>query len=318
MVDDGVIELLSWLAALLVLLGMWLGHWQWQQHHRRLHLHQHMDVLLQRRQSAVSPARVRRRMAPGRWAGRLGQRLLVWMNTSLGRQLVAQEDKELLVQCGFKSGRGRLVFLLARLGLTLAFPLLAWGVLPTLGQGRSLLWLLAMAALGYLLPKWALRRYAARRCKQAEAELPLLVDLLGLLQGGGQGVDQSLQVIARDFSEVLPVLSDELQMANRLYASGRTRDQAFTRMSDMFRSANLADLTALLVQIDRHGGAVQEPLRQFGLRLSEQRRMRMKEDVGKVTVKMTGVMVLTLLPALLVITAGPGFLAVIRTLGGVK
>ena len=46
--------------------------------------------------------------------------------------------------------------------------------------------------------------------------------------------------------------------------------------------------------------------------------MRMKEAIGKVTVKMTAVMVLTLLPALMVITAGPGFLAVMRTLGSVK
>lgn len=310
--------LLTWLAAALVALGLCLGYWQWRQHRQRQRLHQHMDAVLQCRQAVVAQARLRRRLAPGQWAGRMGQRLLAWMNTSLGRQLVAQEDKELLVQCGFQGGRGRLAFLLARLGMTVALPLLAWVLLPVVGQSRSLVWLLAMAAVGYLLPKWALRHYAARRCKQAEAELPLLVDLLGLLQGGGQGVDQSLQVIAQDFSEVLPVLSGELQMANRLYASGRTRDQAFTRMSDLFRSANLADLTALLVQIDRHGGAVQEPLRQFGLRLREQRRMRMKEVVGKVTVKMTGVMVLTLLPALLVITAGPGFLAVMRTLGGMK
>ncbi|MEG1768537.1 MAG: type II secretion system F family protein, partial [Comamonas sp.] len=38
------------------------------------------------------------------------------------------------------------------------------------------------------------------------------------------------------------------------------------------------------------------------------------EKIGIITVKMTGVMVLTLLPALIVITAGPGFTAVIRSL----
>lgn len=80
----------------------------------------------------------------------------------------------------------------------------------------------------------------------------------------------------------------------------------------------MTDLAALIVQIDKHGGAVQEPLRQFGERLREQRRMRMKEDIGKITVKMTVVMVLTLLPSLLIITAGPGFLSVVRALGGVK
>ena len=63
-------------------------------------------------------------------------------------------------------------------------------------------------------------------------------------------------------------------------------------------------------------GAVQEPLRVFGERLREQRKAKMKELIGKISVKMTGVMVVTLLPALIIITAGPGFLAVIRALGG--
>jgi tight adherence protein C len=71
----------------------------------------------------------------------------------------------------------------------------------------------------------------------------------------------------------------------------------------------------LLVQVDRHGGAVQEPLQKFSDRLREHRRMELKERIGKITVKMTGVMVTTLLPALVIVTAGPGFLAIVRSLG---
>jgi pilus assembly protein TadC len=33
-----------------------------------------------------------------------------------------------------------------------------------------------------------LRRYAQRRRRSVEAELPVLVDLLSLLQGSGQGI----------------------------------------------------------------------------------------------------------------------------------
>ncbi|HWH73814.1 MAG TPA: type II secretion system F family protein, partial [Methylibium sp.] len=56
-------------------------------------------------------------------------------------------------------------------------------------------------------------------------------------------------------------------------------------------------------------------LKQFGQRLREKRRAALREQVGKLNVKMTGVMVLTLLPALLIVVAGPGFLAVVRSLG---
>ncbi|RYF83141.1 MAG: type II secretion system F family protein, partial [Comamonadaceae bacterium] len=36
------------------------------------------------------------------------------------------------------------------------------------------------------------------------------------------------------------------------------------------------------------------------------------------TVKMSAVMVTTLLPALIIVTAGPGFLAIIRSLGAMN
>ncbi len=44
----------------------------------------------------------------------------------------------------------------------------------------------------------------------------------------------------------------------------------------------------------------------------------MKEQVGKLTVKMTAVMVVTMLPVLLIITAGPGFLGVMRMLANMS
>lgn len=146
-------------------------------------------------------------------------------------------------------------------------------------------------------------------------ELPLFVDLLRLLQGVGLSLDQSLQIMATDFSHVLRVLGYELTLANRQYARGRTREHSLQRLATLHNNENLRGLVSLLVQVDRHGGAVQEPLRQFSERLREHRRSEMKERIGKITVKMTGIMVTTLLPALVIVTAGPGFLAVIRSLG---
>ena len=306
------------IAALLLLLGGALGWWSWHHARRRAQLHRQVDSALQRRQPVKPQTRSTKALRPRQWLQGQGQSLLTWLASPAGQQVVAQEDRALLAQCGFRSSAGIAYLLLARVVSMVFLPVLLALWAPSPMAKQPWLYVFAAMALGYLLPKWVLRRYALRRCRSAEKELPMLVDLLTLLQGCGQGVDQSLQLIAQDFGQVLPVLSRELQLANRLYASGRSRDQAFSRLSEMFRSNNLADLTALLVQIDQHGGAVQEPLRQFGHRLREQQRMQMKEEIGKVTVKMTAVMVLTLLPALMVITAGPGFLAVMRTLRSVQ
>jgi tight adherence protein C len=113
---------------------------------------------------------------------------------------------------------------------------------------------------------------------------------------------------------LLPVLSSELEIAQRQFVAGRTREQSLQRLATGFDNEDLRAVVRLLVQVDRHGGAVQEPLRQFGDRLREGRRALLRARIGRLTVKMTGVMVVTLLPALLIVTAGPGVLSVMRAL----
>ena len=301
------------LALLLIVGGLLL---LWGQHRSSKGAKRHIDALLAGEKIRQDEKNAVPAMA---WKDRLVEEATAWLDTKWGQQLVAQEDRALLVQCGYQTGQSKTLFLLARIGFSLLLPLVALTLFPLFDSANShFVVLFASLVVGFLLPKWFVRRQAAKRSHQAAKELLILVDLLGLLQGVGLGIDQSLQLIAKDFQDVMPVLSGELDMVNRLHASGRTREQALQRMSEMFRSDALADLSALIVQIDKHGGAVQEPLRQFGERLREQRRMRMKEDIGKITVKMTGVMVLTLLPSLLIITAGPGFLSVVRALGGME
>ncbi|WP_438410336.1 type II secretion system F family protein, partial [Burkholderia pseudomallei] len=145
-------------------------------------------------------------------------------------------------------------------------------------------------------------------------EMPLLVDMLRLLQGVGLSLDQSIQVVTNDFRGMLPVLSSELGIAQRQFVAGRTREQSLQRLATSFDNEDLRAIVRLLIQVDKHGGAVQEPLKQFGDRLREVRRAMLRERIGRLTVKMTGVMILTLLPALFIVTAGPGMLAVTHAL----
>jgi tight adherence protein C len=239
-----------------------------------------------------------------------------WLDSRLGRMLVADEDRRLIDQCGFPAVRAQVLFLVLRVALALALPLVAalgWTSTP-LGRGDVVV-LAAAFALGFMAPKWLLSGFAVGRRERVAHELPLFVDLLRLLQGVGLSLDQSLLIMAAEFSHVLQVLGHELTLANRQYGQGRTREHSLQRLAGVYANDNLAALMGLLVQIDRHGGAVQEPLRQFSERLREHRRAELKERIGKITVKMTGVMVTTLLPALIIVTAGPGFLAIVRSLG---
>ncbi len=233
--------------------------------------------------------------------------------------LLAGEDRKLVDMAGYENpATARLRFIVARFTLALLLP--AAAVALDLGRyvGGSSLGLFVAAffgfAIGYMLPKWFVRRRLSRRRKQAANELPLLIDLLRLLQGVGLSIDQSLQVLTKEFDQVLPVLAYELRLASELYVRGRTREQSLARLAAGFDNDDLSAICRLIAQVDQHGGAVQEPLNRFGERLREKRRLELKEKVGKTTVKMTAVMIVTLLPALLIVTGGAGFVAVLRGL----
>lgn len=239
-----------------------------------------------------------------------------WLDSRFGRALVADEDRNLIDQCGLSSKRAQLVFLVVRVFLAFFLPFLAYVLWSSDHAQRTVIIVLAAAfVIGFMVPKWVLGRFAAARRERATQELPLFIDLLRLLQGVGLSLDQSLQIMATDFSHVLRVLGHELNIANNQYSRGRTREHSLQRLATLHKNENLRGLVSLLVQVDKHGGALQEPLRVFSDRLREHRRSEMKERIGKITVKMTAVMVTTLLPALVIVTAGPGFTAIFRSLG---
>jgi tight adherence protein C len=238
-----------------------------------------------------------------------------WLDTSIGRQVVAQEDRRLLEQCGFVDARARGLFLMARIAGAIVLPLVAGPIAHAHVDGpRYVLVVIVAFMCGVMAPKLVLRRRAAARRGAVVDELPMLVDLLRLLQGVGLSLDQSLQVMVNDFRGVLPVLASELEIAQGQFAAGRTREQSLSRLASSFDNEDLRAVVRLLIQVDRHGGAVQEPLKQFGDRLRETRRAMLRERIGRMAVKMTGVMILTLLPALMIVTAGPGVMSVSHSL----
>lgn len=238
-------------------------------------------------------------------AGRFGMRLL---DTRLGKQIVADEDRMLLEQCGYVDAHTRGIFLSARIACAIALPAAVALVGGETVRTHLGAWVALSVIAGFMLPKTYVRR------QSVVDEMPLLVDMLRLLQGVGLSLDQSIQVVTNDFRGMLPVLSSELGIAQRQFVAGRTREQSLQRLATSFDNEDLRAIVRLLIQVDKHGGAVQEPLKQFGDRLREVRRAMLRERIGRLTVKMTGVMILTLLPALFIVTAGPGMLAVTHAL----
>lgn len=297
-------------AALLVLAAgvALLGLGSWVRSHREDRSEATLKTALRPRESEDAAADARKDSLG--WLEQFGRGL---SGGRLEAALLAGEDRLLLDLAGWNTRRGTAIYL----GLRLLLAVLVLGIALTLsdatGLSRIMVVIVALAA-GLLLPKFALSAWVKRRRRAVNNELPLLIDLLRLLQGVGYSMDQSLQTLGDKLRDALPVLGGEIQEANVSYTHGRTRAQSLRRLSDVYGDDDLSSLVQLILQVHAHGGAVQEPLRQFSVRLREQRRNALKEKVGKLSVKMTVVMMLTLLPALMLVLAGPALVALATTL----
>lgn len=240
----------------------------------------------------------------------IGQR---FEGTRVERLLLAGEDRLLLGMAGWNTTAGTSAFIGVRIVLAALCMQLAIVLFPS--SGLQMLFVLGGGlAVGVLLPKIMLGIWAARLRRKAYNELPLLIDLVRLLQGVGFSIDQTLHMLGEKLGPALPLLGRELRDANLAYSHGRSRTQSLHRLSETYDNEDLRSLVLVLLQVHEHGGAVQEPLRQFGVRLREQRQMESKEKIGKLSVKMTIVMMLTLLPALMIVLAGPAIIALAGTL----
>ncbi|WP_312708998.1 type II secretion system F family protein [Stenotrophomonas sp.] len=244
------------------------------------------------------------------WLERLGRQL---SGGRLEAALLTSEDRLLLDLAGWNTRRGTAIYLGLRLLLAAVVVALAIALSDAQGLAKVMVVIGALAA-GLLLPKFVLGAWVKRRRRAVHNELPLLIDLLRLLQGVGFSMDQSLQTLGDKLREALPVLGGELQEANVAYTHGRSRAQSLRRLNEVYGDDDLSSLVQLILQVHAHGGAVQEPLKQFSARLREQRRNTLKEKVGKLSVKMTVVMMLTLLPALMLVLSGPALVALATTM----
>ncbi|WP_295553648.1 type II secretion system F family protein [uncultured Stenotrophomonas sp.] len=302
----------AWFALSLLVLAAGvalLGIGGWVRSHREHRTSATLKTALQPREDARDGEAAPQRDSLG-WLERFGRAL---SGGRLEAALLTNEDRLLLDLAGWNTRRGTAIYLGLRLLLAVLVLALVLAFSSVTGLARIMVIIGALAA-GLLLPKFILSAWVKRRRRAVESELPLLIDLLRLLQGVGFSMDQSLQTLGDKLRDALPVLGGELQEANVAYTHGRTRAQSLRRLSEVYADDDLTSLMQLILQVHAHGGAVQEPLRQFSIRLREQRRNTLKEKVGKLSVKMTVVMMLTLLPALMLVLAGPALVALATTM----
>jgi tight adherence protein C len=127
-------------------------------------------------------------------------------------------------------------------------------------------------------------------------------------------MDQAMQYVATELMKAHPDICQELEMANLEMRGGKRRTEALHNLGERSGEPELRKLVAVLIQTDRFGTSIADSLRTHSDFMRVRRRQEAEERAAKVGVKLVFPIFFLILPAMLVVVAGPGVLQVFKYL----
>lgn len=168
--------------------------------------------------------------------------------------------------------------------------------------------------IGYIAPRSILRSLAERRRRAIQEEMPVALNLMRLLFDAGLSLEHTLKAISEQGRQVTPNLADEFAWVLQRIQHGQERGEALEELARRLDVDELTETVAMLKQAARYGGNLRESLMRYAKMMEERRMTSLRDKVGKMSAKLSIVMMVFMFPALLLFLAGPGFLALINAL----
>jgi tight adherence protein C len=177
---------------------------------------------------------------------------------------------------------------------------------------------IGVAAFGFLLPRFILKRMIRDRQNRIRLALPDALDLTVICVEAGLALDQALMRVGEDLHHAHPDLSDEFHLVNLEMRAGKPRAEALRNLVERTGVDDIRSLVGTLIQTDRFGTSVAQALRVHSDSLRTERRQRAEEQAAKTTIKMVPPLVVFVLPSIIFVTIGPAVIELIRQLGPVS
>lgn len=250
---------------------------------------------------------------------RIGSLLRLLGDTRIGQRSISldSETQILLNRIGWRRASKRSLFAACQVGVPVGLM-----VIVILGQllffksiQQPLIAPIFALGVGYLLPKRILAAVARRRQKQVVVEISTFIPLLRILFESGMAVEQALRVLSNEGKDLLPVLSEEIRVVLMRVDSGLELGEELRKTAALLDVDELSDTCVILNQLIHQGGGALKSLLTLKQLIDDRRLTRLQEYISKLSAKMSVVMMVFLFPALLIVLAGPGFMAISRALG---
>ncbi len=250
-----------------------------------------------------------------------GPGLIVHVLEQLGEQVpVAPADaaatRRELIAAGYSSERAVAVLYGSKILCCIGFLALAFlvrGYMPASNTLRNV-FLIGAGLLGYMAPGFYLDSLVSKRHERLRYGLPDALDLMVISVEAGLGLDQAVQYVSRELAITHKDISDEFAIVNLEMRAGKRRVEALRNLADRTREPELRKLIAILIQTDKFGTSIADSLRTHSDFMRVRRRQEAEERAGKVGVKLVFPIFFCIMPAMMLVAAGPGLLQIFKYL----
>jgi tight adherence protein C len=221
-----------------------------------------------------------------------------------------------LIAAGFRSDVAPKIYYGLKVVLCAVALIVALLVRDSLTESPVLRVVLVVAAAlaGFFAPNMVLDHLVARRQEKLRLSLPDALDLMIVCMEAGLGLDQAILSTSRELEYTHPEISQELKLVNLEMRAGKRRLEALKNLADRTGEPEIRKLVATLIQADRFGTSIADSLRTHSDYLRVRRRQQAEERAAKVGVKLVFPIFFFILPAMLVVAAGPGLLQLFKNL----
>ncbi len=188
--------------------------------------------------------------------------------------------------------------------LVIGIPMLTYIALRNTGisAGSMLLFLVAEAAMGFVLPGFILGKILTARQKKILNTLPDVIDLITVIVEAGLGFDGALIKVVE--KKPGPLAFEFDRVLQEIKVGSKKRDA----LRERAKRLDIQDFTTFIgaiIQADQFGVGIAQVLRIQSEQIRLKRKQRAQERAMKVPVKMLIPMVVFIFPTLFVVLLGP-------------
>jgi tight adherence protein C len=217
------------------------------------------------------------------------------------------EYRRRLITAGLRDDLTPDEFIAYKFFLVIFFPLVGM-VLNAMGLTEFAWYVLLATGLGgFFYPDFWVHQLVQKRQKQILKAMPFIVDLLSLSTEAGLDFIGAIQKVVEKAAPS-PLVQEFAQMLREIKV-GSSRAEALREMSNRVGMTEVNSFIAILISADQMGASIGKILRQQSDQIRTERLLRAEKEGAKAASKVLLPSVLFLLPAVLLLVAGPFVLA---------